>query len=65
MHMCAWYHICMNGGGFLKTRFTTTIEDELLSKLKIKAIQEKVNVNEILEKLIALYLNEKVDLEIK
>jgi len=40
----------------LRIGFRTNLEEDLLSQLKIKAIQEKVNVNDILEKLIALYL---------
>lgn len=55
----------MKRGEHLKTKFTTTIEDEILSSLKIKAIQEKVNVNEILEKLIVMYLKGEVILSIK
>ena len=44
----------------MKTRFTTTIDDELLSQLKILAIQQKVNVNDILNSLIKLYVNGEV-----
>lgn len=41
----------------MRVGFKTTIEENLLSPLKIRAIQEKVNVNDILEKLIEKYLN--------
>lgn len=43
--------------------FRTTIEEDLISKLKIRAIQEKVDVNDILEELIKKYLNG--DIQIK
>ena len=36
----------------MRVNFTTRIEDELLTYLKKLAIDEKVNVNDILEKLI-------------
>ncbi len=40
-----------------KVRFTTNIDEELLKKIKIKAIEERKNVNEIIEKLLQEYLN--------
>lgn len=39
-----------------KVRFTTTIDEELLKKIKVKAIEEGKNVNEILEELLREYL---------
>lgn len=48
----------------LRVGFKTTIDENLLSKIKIKAIQEKVNVNDILEKLIEKYLNEDIEINI-
>ncbi len=39
-----------------KVRFTTTIDEELLKKIKIKAIKEGRNVNEIMEELFEEYL---------
>jgi len=39
-----------------KVRFTTTIDEELLKRIKIKAIEEGKNVNEIIEKLLQEYL---------
>ena len=39
-----------------KVKFTTTLNEELIKELKIKAIQENKNVNEILEELIKKYL---------
>ena len=40
----------------MKTKFTTTVDSELLEKIKIQAIKEKVSVSNILEKLISEYL---------
>ena len=39
-----------------KVKFTTTIDEELLKKIKVKAIEEGQNVNEIIEKLFQEYL---------
>ena len=39
-----------------KVRFTTTIDEELLKKIKVKAIEEGKNVNEIIEELLKEYL---------
>lgn len=39
-----------------KVKFTTNINEELLKKIKIKAIEEEKNVNEIIEKLLQEYL---------
>ena len=40
-----------------KVRFTTTIDEGLLKKIKVKAIEEGKNVNEIIEELLEEYLN--------
>jgi len=40
----------------LKKKFTTTIDDELIKKTKIKAIEEGISVAELLEKLLKEYL---------
>ena len=42
----------------LRKGFKTTIEEDLIERLKIVAIKDKVNVNDILEKLIEKYLLE-------
>ena len=42
-----------------KVKFTTTIDRELLEKLKIAAIKEKCSASFILEKLIREYLSNK------
>lgn len=39
-----------------KVRFTTTIDEELLKKIKVRAIEEGKNVNEIIEELLQEYL---------
>ena len=40
-----------------KIKFTTTIESELLEKIKIQAIKEHLPVSAILERLIIEYLS--------
>ncbi len=42
-----------------RINFTTTLDSELLERLRIKAIKEKRNINDILEELINQYLQEK------
>lgn len=42
-----------------RENFTTTLNSELLEKLRIQAIKEKRNINDILEQLIKEYLQEK------
>ncbi|MDE6670647.1 MAG: ribbon-helix-helix protein, CopG family [Ruminococcus sp.] len=42
-----------------KVRLTTTIDEELLERIKITAIKEKTSVAKIIEKLLAEYLNTK------
>lgn len=39
-----------------KVKFTTTIDEELLKKIKVKSIEEGKNVNEIIEELLREYL---------
>lgn len=39
-----------------KVKFTTNIDERLLKKIKVKAIEEGKNVNEIIEKLLREYL---------
>ena len=40
----------------MKKKFTTTIDDELIKKAKIKAVEEGVSVAELIEKLLKEYL---------
>lgn len=42
-----------------KTKFTTTLDTELLKKAKIEAIQLEVSVAEFLERLINNYFEER------
>lgn len=39
-----------------KVKFTTNIDEELLKKIKVLAIEEGKNVNEIIEKLLREYM---------
>lgn len=40
----------------MKKKFTTTLDDELIKKVKIKAIEENKSVAELIEKLLKDYL---------
>lgn len=42
----------------MKKRFTTTLDEELLKKLRILAVQQDKSISEILEELIKTYLLE-------
>ena len=42
-----------------KVKFTTNLDEELLKKIKVRAIEEGKNVNEIIEKLLQEYLKEE------
>lgn len=42
-----------------KQKFTTTIDSELLERIKIQAIKEKRSVSDLLEELITKYLEGK------
>ena len=39
-----------------KVVFTTTLDEGLIKKIKVRAIEEGKNVNEIIEKLLQEYL---------
>ena len=39
-----------------KVKFTTNIDERLLKKIKVRAIEEGKNVNEIIEELLEEYL---------
>lgn len=42
----------------IKQKFTTTINSELLEKIKIQAIKEKRSVSDMLEEMIEKYLKQ-------
>lgn len=42
----------------MKKKYTTNIDEELLKEAKIKAIQENINLNDLLERLLRTYLKE-------
>ena len=50
---------CTYGGiAMAKQKFTTTIDSELLEKIKIQAIREKRSVSDMLEEMIRKYLED-------
>lgn len=51
------------GGDVLRIGFKTTLEQELIEQLKIEAVKQKVNVNDILEKLIEKYLKGEIKIK--
>lgn len=42
----------------MKKKFTTTMDDELIKKAKIKAIEENTSVAELMERLLKQYLKQ-------
>lgn len=44
-----------------KTKFTTAIENEILKQIKIKAIEEDLNVGELIEKMFKWYVENLKD----
>lgn len=43
----------------MRSKFTTTLDNELIKAIKVQAIKENTNVSKILEKLIKDYLKLK------
>ncbi len=43
----------------MRTKFTTTLDNELIKDLKIQAIRENTDVSKIIEKLVIEYLENK------
>jgi len=43
----------------MRVKFTTTLDSELLEKIKIQAIKERTDVSKIFERLIEQYFREK------
>ncbi len=39
-----------------KSKFTTTIEEDILKEMKIQAVKEDLNVGEIIEKAFSFYM---------
>lgn len=48
----------------MKTRINTTITKEVLDRAKIRAVQEGVRLNEVIEKALEEYLKEEMKMEI-
>ncbi len=42
----------------MKKKFTTTLDDELIKQIKIKAIKQGKSVAELIEQLLKKYLEE-------
>lgn len=42
----------------MRKKFTTTLDEEIIKKVKIQAIKENTDVSKLLEKLIENYLKE-------
>lgn len=49
----------------MRVGFKTTLDEDLISKIKVRAIEEKVNVNDIIEKLLEKYLNGEIKIAIQ
>ena len=49
----------------MKVKFTTNINEKLLKEVKMKAIEEGRNVNEIIEELLEKYLEEGNNMKMK
>ena len=43
----------------MRVKFTTNINEKILKEIKMKAIEESRNVNEIIEELLEKYLEEE------
>ncbi len=48
----------------MRISFRTTLEESMISDLKIVAVKNKVNVNDILEELIAKFLEGEIKLQV-
>ena len=56
--------IIRSRGDFLRVGFKTTIEENLIKQLKIEAIQNNVDVNDILEMIIDKFLKGEIQLNL-
>jgi predicted HicB family RNase H-like nuclease len=43
----------------IRKKFTTTIDEEVIKRLKLQAIREQTDANKIIERLILEYLEKK------
>ena len=43
----------------MRKKFTTTLDENIIKKIKMRAIEENTDVSKLLEKLITDYLNTK------
>ena len=44
----------------MRVRYSTTLDDDVLEKLKIRAIKEKKRINDLLEEAIKDYLKKPI-----
>jgi len=44
----------------MRVRYSTTLDDDMLEKLKIRAIKEKKRINDLLEEAIKDYLKKPI-----
>ena len=49
----------------MRVPMRTTLEEELLNYLRVKAIELKVDMNDILEALAEMYKNNEIHVEVK
>lgn len=48
----------------MKKKFTTNLDEELISAIKIQAIKDNTNVSAIMEQLIKKYLNGEINFRV-
>ena len=46
----------------MRVGFKTTLEEDLIRNVKMRALQENINVNDIIEVLLEMYLNGQIDI---
>jgi hypothetical protein len=47
----------------MKRKFTTSLDEDLLEKVKIEAIKRKISVSDILTALLEKFLSNKIDID--
>jgi len=45
----------------MRKKFTTTLEEEIIKKLKLQAVKEGTDASKIIEKLVTNYLKKESD----